>query len=185
MDGERIEEEEPQERQRDAVGQRRATPRPLTEPTMSVHSLIQRSRFASISCGRQLERVLRHDRVAHELGRERGARLSREDEHLQRDVLLEWLREHEVDELPRALLVLRAAQDTGELDLAEAAVLDDAGRRLVGRGLRKMTSAGGLDAYDTTIGRFPCCRRRRRIARSTRPPSRRRRERRSSRSLRQ
>src|SRR5262245_24122278 len=43
--------------------------------------------------------------------------------HLERHVLLELLREHEVDELVRSVRMRRALQHARELDLAEAAVL--------------------------------------------------------------
>src|SRR5262245_28617896 len=83
----------------------------------------------------------------------------REDVHLQRDVLLEALREHEVDELPGALLVLRAAQDPRELDLPEAAVPDDAswglgGMRLAAEHLGRR--AGGVGDDDRPLPAAPC-----------------------------
>ena len=69
---------------------------------------------------------------------------------------LEALREHEVDQGVGAVHVLRTGEDAGELDLAEAAVGDGRGRcRLRAASCAKITSAGGLVAYETTIGRLP------------------------------
>ena len=50
---------------------------------------------------------------------------------------------------------LPAPQDAGELDLPEAAREDDTGGGQCRLLPAKKTSAGGLDAYETTTGRFP------------------------------
>ncbi len=55
----------------------------------------------------------------------------------------------------RALWVPRPAQDPGVLDLPEAAVLDGGGGRPSSGLPAKITSAAGLVAYETTIGRLP------------------------------
>ena len=46
-------------------------------------------------------------------------------------------------------------QDPGVLDLAVAAVLDCGGGSVSSGFEAKITSAAGLVAYETTIGRFP------------------------------
>ena len=58
--------------------------------------------------------------------------VGREDEHVERDVLLELGGEHEVDELRRRLGMVGAAQDACELDLTEAGRFDHTGRRFLG-----------------------------------------------------
>ena len=129
--GERIEEEERQERERNAV---RDDPpgAGAHRTTMSVHSSTQRSRFASISAGGSSRGCFGTTANRSNSGGRAASRTSREHEHLQRDVLLEALREHEVDELAGALRVPRSPQHSGELDLAKARARHDTGGR-VGR----------------------------------------------------
>ncbi len=123
-----IEEEQREEGERNP--EREQPPRAAAHrTTMSVHSSTQRSRFSSISSGGSSSGDSGTTANCSNSGGSAASRPCREDEHLQRDVLLEALREHEVDQLARAVLVLRAAKDAGELDLPEAAVLDDTRRR--------------------------------------------------------
>ena len=66
---------------------------------------------------------------------------------------------HEVDEVLGQVAVGGAVQDADKLDLTEAHVRagERAGRRLRLSGVvAKTTSAGGLEAYETTIGWGPC-----------------------------
>ena len=80
------------------------------------------SRFAPIVARRE-RRADRSGTSANFVEHRRQRRVvpHREHEHLQRDVRLERLGEHEVDELACRGRVLGAPQDAGELDLAEAA----------------------------------------------------------------
>src|SRR5919106_3957093 len=70
----------------------------------------------------QGQRLRRHFRELRERLRQLGPFAHREHEHLEGHVLLEALRQQEVDELLRRLLVFRTLEDADELDLAEARV---------------------------------------------------------------
>ena len=67
---ERVDEEERQERERDAVGRARASSRRSANARCPSTRSIQRSRFASISVGGSSSGLCRHDRVLLELRRE-------------------------------------------------------------------------------------------------------------------
>src|SRR2546423_109813 len=91
---------------------------PLVDPAIAV---------AGDLVGRERERRRGDPGELHEGGRERRAVAGGEHEHLERHVALEPVREHEVDELLRRLLVRGALHDADELDPAEARVEQCAG----------------------------------------------------------
>ena len=78
-------------------------------------------------------RLVGHGRVGGEDLRQRDVLVRRVHEQVQRQLGLEPLRQQEVDQLSGLGGVLRAAEDAGVLDLAEARRGDDAGRRGVDR----------------------------------------------------
>ena len=108
-------------------------------------------------------RILRQHHVVDERPGESGGRRRREHEHVQRDVLLERVREQEVDKRLGGGAVGRTGEYPGELDLPEAGVGHDAsGRRVDGRvrivvffqaedGIRDLVRSRGLgDVYKET-----------------------------------
>src|SRR5262245_12998309 len=95
---------------------------PLVDPLVAV---------AGDLLGRQRERAGRDLGVLDEHARQLRAVAGGEHVHLERHVLLEPIRQHEVDELLRGLLVRRPLEDPDELDLPEARVEQRARRRLL------------------------------------------------------
>ena len=100
----------------------------------------RRSRLASISSGGSSS-GRRHDRVFHELTWELRLAVDGKDEHRERSILLEALREHEVDELSSALLVASSKDLTNSIRMGTNPRSRSSGT--VGRGFRKITSATG------------------------------------------
>ena len=130
---------------------------PAHRTTRSVHSLIQSLRLAEIVAG-SIEYGCGGS-TAH-LVNAAGSLAPVDDRvhvHLQRHVLLEPARQHEVDEGLRAGHVVRAVQHSRELRLTGSTstrcTADLAACR--GAGSNRSTSAAGSDPYDTTIGRSP------------------------------
>ena len=107
--------------------------RAVQRRTMFVHSSCHCCRFAAISAGSIVSGSVGHHGELGELGRQRCVDACRVDEQVQRQLVLERRADEEVDQLAGLGLVLRAAEHTGELDLAEARRLDDSGRRIGAR----------------------------------------------------
>ena len=86
---------------------------------------------------RQVERLVREDGIAAEGRGQRRPLAHRQHEHALGQGSLELLGEHEVDQRAGAVLVPRAGEDAGELDLPEAGRRDRSGRRRLRGRLRE------------------------------------------------
>ena len=123
-------EEHGQERRRRGEQRRRGPPSDQRS-TRSVHRSIHSSRCAPMSAGGSSYTSVGPSRVLDEQLGQLDVTSHREHEHRQRHVGLHLLAEEEVDQLSRRGLVVGAGQDPGALDLAVAARVDHAHRRLV------------------------------------------------------